>query len=61
MRSVPAIAARVVALKPGPPRTVTTTLRSAQPALEISPAVEQPISGTPPVCSRIPASSSRSS
>jgi hypothetical protein len=43
--------------KLSPPIAVITTLRSAGPAVAISPAVEQPISGAPPETLLIPASS----
>jgi hypothetical protein len=56
-----AVAARVTTWKPGPPIAVITTLLSAGPLVAISPAVVQPMSGTSPVRSRIPASSSLSS
>lgn len=42
------MAARVLTEKPDPPSAVTTTLVCAGPFVAISPAVEQPISGTSP-------------
>ena len=40
--------------KPSPPRAMTTTPASPGPSVAISPAVEQPISGTPPERSPMP-------
>jgi hypothetical protein len=45
-------------VNPAPPSASTTTLLSRGPAVAISPAVEQPINGTPGADSSIPASSS---
>ena len=42
------VAAALDTAKPSPPSAITTTLRSAGPLEPISPAVEQPISGTSP-------------
>src|SRR5205807_1773985 len=51
------VAADVLTENPGPPSAVTTTLASPGPSVAISPAVEQPISGTSPA--RSPIASSR--